>query len=241
MKNYPAHGRDDIVKQMIKMRAKYQNYKSQAVSTIDQMFTDKQIQSALNLQATDFKSSYCRNDGNNKFTLIPLPAPVQFSAVNGIITDDFDSDGNLDVLINGNDYGTDVLVGRYDASNGLLLKGNGHGDFKALSISESGIFIPGNGKAMVKFRSSKGNYQVAAAQNSGPLKVFELKEKNGMVAVKPDDISAELLFKNGNNQKQEFYFGSSFLSQSARFLNIGSNLKSVTITGYKGQKRKIDF
>ena len=36
---------------------------------------------------------------------------------------DFDGDGNLDVLMNGNDFGTDVTVGRYDALNGLLLKG----------------------------------------------------------------------------------------------------------------------
>jgi len=241
MKNYPAHGRDDIVKQMIKMRVKYQNYKSQAVSTVDQMFTEKQIQEALKLKVTDLKSSYCRNNGNNQFTLIQLPSVVQFSAVNGMITDDFDGDGNLDVLINGNDYGTDVLVGAYDASNGLLLKGNGKGDFKPLSISESGIFIPGNGKAMVKFRSTKGNYLVAAAQNRGPLKVFELEEKNKNISIKPDDISAELHFQNGTTQKQEFSYGSSFLSQSARFLNAGINLKSVTITGNKGQKRKIDF
>lgn len=241
MKNYPAHGRDDIVKQMIKMRVKYQNYKSQAVSTIDQMFTDKQIQSALKLQATDFKSSFCRNDGNNRFTLIPLPSKVQFSAVNGMITDDFDGDGNLDVLINGNDYGTEVLVGQFDASNGLLLKGNGHGDFTALSFAESGIFIPGNGKAIVKLRSAKGNYLVAASQNRGPLKVFELEGKNRIVPAKPDDISAELVFQDGSTQKQEFNYGSSFLSQSTRFLNAGSSLKSVTITGKQGQKRTLNF
>ncbi len=241
MKNFPAHGRDDLVKQMIRTRVKFQNYKSLAVSTIDQLFPEKQYQGALKLQATDFKSSFCRNDGNNKFILIQLPSPAQFSAVNGMVTDDFDGDGNLDVLINGNDYGTDVLVGRYDASNGLLLKGNGHGDFSALSFSESGIFIPGNGKALVKLRSSGGKYLVAAAQNRGPLKVFELEGKNRMVPVKPDDTSAELSFNNGATQKQEFSYGSSFLSQSARFLNAGSNLKSVIITGKQGQKRTIDF
>jgi hypothetical protein len=241
MKNFPAHGRDDIVKQMIKMRTKFQNYKTQAVSTLEQMFTDKQLQAALKLKVTNLKSSYCRNDGNNHFTLTSLPSPAQFSMVNGMIADDFDGDGNLDVLINGNDFGTDVLVGRYDASNGLLLKGNGKGDFSALSFSGSGVFIPGNGKAIVKFRGANGNYLVAAAQNRGPLKVFELKEKIISISVKPDDIDAELVFQNGNTQKQEFSYGSSFLSQSARFLNTAGNLKSVTITGNNGQKRKIDL
>ncbi len=60
--------------------------------------------------------------------------------------DDFDGDGNLDVIINGNDWGTEVTVGRYDALNGLLLSGDGKGNFTPLSILESGIYIPGNGK-----------------------------------------------------------------------------------------------
>lgn len=61
-----------------------------------------------------------------------------------MLVGDYDSDGNLDVLINGNDYGTEVTVGRYDALNGLLLKGDGKGGFKPLTILESGIFIPLN-------------------------------------------------------------------------------------------------
>ena len=31
------------------------------------------------------------------------------------------------LVINGNDYGTEVTTGRYDALNGLMLKGNGKG------------------------------------------------------------------------------------------------------------------
>jgi hypothetical protein len=240
-KNFPAHGRDDIVKQMIKMRSKFQNYKSSAVATIDQLFTEKQAEGALVLKATDLRSSYIRNDGNNKFTLIPLPAMAQFSAINGIIADDFDGDGNTDLLFNNNDYGTDVLVGRYDALNGLLLLGKGNGEFVPQSVSSSGIFIPGNGKGLVKLRNGKENYIVAAAQNRGALKVFELDHKIRSVPVMADDISADIQLINGNARKQEFYYGSSFLSQSARFLTIGSSVKSLTITNTKGQKRNIEL
>ena len=48
-----------------------------------------------------------------------------------MVADDFDGDGNLDVVINANDYGTEVQSGRYDALNGLLLKGDGKGNFTA--------------------------------------------------------------------------------------------------------------
>jgi len=240
-KEYPAQTRDDIVKQMIGMRSKFQNYKSYAKATMDQFFSKEQLKDALVLKANNFKSSYLRNDGNGKFTMLPLPMQAQVSVLNGMAVDDFDGDGNLDVLINGNDYGTEVSVGRYDALNGLLLKGDGKGNFIAQSILQSGIYIPGNGKALVKIRSKPGKYLVAASQNRGPLKVFELKRNINCIPLQPNDASAEVKYKNGVFRKQEFYYGSSFLSQSARFLSIDSNAASVIISDIKGQKRKINL
>jgi hypothetical protein len=38
------------------------------------------------------------------------------------------------LLATGNDYGTEPSVGRYDACNGLVLKGDGKGGFVPLSI-----------------------------------------------------------------------------------------------------------
>ncbi len=239
-KEFPVQTRDDIVKQMIGMRSKFQNYKSFATATIDQVFTPEQLKDALILKANNFNSCFIRNDGKGRFTLTPLPVAAQLSIINGITVDDFDGDGNLDVAINGNDYGTEVTVGRYDAFNGLLMKGDGKGDFAAQSILESGIFIPGNGKALVKLRSAKGNYLLAAGQNRGPLKIFELKRPVKFIALKPDDISAEIKYKNGKIQKREFYFGSSFLSQSGRFINVDTAIKALKITNSKGEERQVN-
>jgi hypothetical protein len=47
-----------------------------------------------------------------------------------------------------------------------------------LSILQSGIYIPGNGKALVKLRDKTGNHMLlAASQNRDSLKVFKLKAK----------------------------------------------------------------
>jgi len=240
-KEFPVPGRDDMVKQIIGMRSKFQNYKSFATATIDQLFNKEQWEGALKCKANHFMSSYCRNDGNGKFTLVPLPSQAQLSALNGMVADDFDGDGNLDVVINTNDYGTDVSIGRYDALNGLLLKGDGQGNFLQQSILESGIFIPGNGKALVKLRSSHDKYLLAAGQNRGPLKVFELKKNTRHIPLQAGDISAVISFTNGKKQKQEFYYGSSFLSQSARFMSIGADARSVAITDDHGKTRTLTF
>jgi len=238
---FPAFGRDDAVKQMISMRSKFQNYKSYAQAGIEKLFTKEQLKNALILKADYLSSAYCRNDGNGKFTLIPLPMQAQLSSLNGMIADDYDCDGNLDIIINGNDWGTEVTVGRYDALNGLLLQGDGRGNFAARTILQSGIYIPGNGKGLVKLRSSSNRYLIAAAQNRGPLKIFEMKRNTGFFSPQPDDESAEIEFSNGNIRKEELYYGSSYLSQSARFLQTDTNIRSVTFVNYQGQKRTIEI
>lgn len=238
-KEYPVNMRDDAIKQMIGLRSKFQNYKSYATATIDKLFSKDQLKKALILHANNFNSVYCRNDGNGKFSIKPLPMQAQISALEGMIAEDFDGDGNTDVLINGNDWGTDVSIGRYDALNGLLLKGDGKGNFIPQSIEESGIYIPGNGKALVSLRGKNEDYLVAAGQNRGPLKIFKLKGKVEFIPVRPDDVSAEVTYKNGSVRKLEFYYGCSFLSQSARYITAGEAFKSAVITNMKGEKRKV--
>jgi hypothetical protein len=164
---------------------------------------------------------------------------AQISVLNGMVSDDFDGDGNVDVLINGNDYSTEVSVGRYDALNGLLLKGDGNGNFKPQTITESGIYIPGNGKAMVSLRGANNRYLVAASQNRGALKIYELRRNSSLIPLLPDETGGELTLNNGTSRKLEFYYGSSFLSQSSRFLNTGDSTRSVVVFNNSAKTRKL--
>ena len=241
LKEYTVHNRDDVVDQMPFIKKKFLTYKTFAEASFDKLFTEEELKGALKLQANYFKSAFIKNNGKGSFEISALPSVAQFSSLNGMITDDFDGDNKLDIVINTNDYGTEVSTGRYDALNGLLLKGNGNGTFTPLSILKSGIYIPGNGKALIKLRGKNGKYLIAAGQNRGQLKVFELKKTINSVPIQTNDVSGELKYKNGITQKQEFYYGSSFLSQSSRFLNIDSNVLSVTIYNLKGEGRKINF
>ncbi|MET0243716.1 MAG: VCBS repeat-containing protein [Flavitalea sp.] len=240
-REFPVALRDDAISQMTVMKSRFRNYKSYASSGIKQLFPAEQFKGALVLKANNFQSVYIKNGGNNKFSIAPLPYQAQLSALNGILAEDFDGDGNLDLLINTNDYGTDVSVGRYDALNGLVLKGDGKGNFAALMINKSGIYIPGNGKSLVKFKTANKSYLVAAAQNRGPLKIFRPVITPKLITLSDSDRSAVLTLKDGRKQKHESYNGSSFLSQSARFLNIGSAVVGASVTDNKGVQRLIKF
>ena len=239
IREFPAETRDDLLKQMNSMRRKFPSYRSYALATMDKVLPDSDRKGALVLDATTFQTALFRNDGNGKFTMIPLPAEAQFSTINGMVAGDFNGDGYLDLVMNGNDYGTEPFVGRYDALNGLCLQGNGKGGFTPLSILQSGIFIPGDGKALVKLRGAGGSYLLAAGQNRGPLKLIELKKKRPFIALQPLDVSAEIRFKNGSKRKEEFYYGSSFLSENGRFFDWDKGMQSVQITDSRGKSRVV--
>jgi hypothetical protein len=207
-----------MLRQMNSLRKKFPAYKDFAVATMKDVLSAQDREGALILEANEFRSGYLRNDGNGKFSFHPLPQAAQYSMVNGMTADDFDGDGNLDVLLTGNDYGTEPVVGRYDALNGLFLKGDGKGNFTPLSILQSGIYIPGNGKALAELKGADGQTLVAASQNRGYLKVFALRKSQPLIPVSGPATDFMIGLRNGQKRRQELYYGSSFQSQSGRYL-----------------------
>lgn len=241
LKEFPAQSRDDLVKQIISMRNRFQNYKGYAVAGIEEVLSADQKKMAIQLQATEFASVLLKNNGKGNFEMVALPREAQFSTLNGMVVADFTGDGNLDIAINGNDYGTEVSVGRYDALNGLLLQGDGKGNFTPLSILQSGIFLPGNGKALVQIAGANGHSRIAASENRGPLRLFELKEPSTIIPVLPTDVSAIVFWIDGSKSKCELYYGSSFQSQSGRHIAAGKQVEKVEITDLSGNKRVVSL
>ncbi len=251
LREFPAEGREDLLRQINAMRKKFPDYKSYAVATMDKVLSPEERKDAIVVEANDFHSCLLHNDGNGHFSLHPLPMQAQLSILDGMVADDFDGDGKLDVLLSGNDFGIEPVVGRSDAMNGLLLKGDGKGGFVPLSIDQSGIYLPGDQKALVKMRGGGGNgsisggggggssYWVVASQNRGPLKVLRRRGPVTCISLQPDDVSAIIKFKDGTMRKEEFGYGSSFLSQSGRFIAATGREKEIEVTNSAGKTRKI--
>src|SRR6185503_9664150 len=190
LKEFSIDGRDDVVDQMPFIKKGFLTYNKFAAATIDQLFTPEQMKGSIKYSATWFKNSFIRNDGNGKFSIAALPQAAQLSCVNGIVVEDLDGDGNLDVCLNTNDFSTTPSLGRYDAMNGLVLKGSGNGSFTALSIQQSGIFIPGNGRAFCMLSSADRHALFAASQNRGRLKLYNLKNSSYLILVPPAEMMA---------------------------------------------------
>ena len=107
---------------------------------------------------------------------------------------------------------------------------------------KSGLFIPGDGKALIRLRGVDNSYLLAASQNQGDLKIFkkrEMSQTRPLISLRPDDRVLLLTLTNGKIRREEPYYGSSFLSQSSRTVEIGKGVIKMEIINTKGEKRSV--
>ena len=177
-KQYPVRGRGCSSQQIPAIKQKFQDYESFAEATLEDVYTEKSLESALHYQVKSFASIYLENrDG--KFIVHELPVLAQTSSINEILIDDYNLDGNLDILVAGNLYASEVETPRNDAGHGLLLEGNGKGEFTAIPPSDSGFFVSGDVKNMARIQLNSQPY-IIAAKNNDYLQFIELKKKKGL-------------------------------------------------------------
>jgi hypothetical protein len=243
MKPFPMHTRDDLNAQMPRTRSVFPRYIHYAKATIDDAIPQAEREGAIMLEATHFQSSYIENLGGGKFKIKVLPKAAQLAPLYGMQPDDIDDDGNLDLLLVGNDYGTEVFTGRYDAFAGLYLRGNGKGGFQPVPITNSGFFVNGDAKAIAQLFNAKGQKLTLVTQNNDSLRIFEENRKavdhTNILALQPLDYSVTITYKNGSKQVKEFYYGQTYLSQSTRKLNLTRDVSSVQITDFSGRTRQV--
>jgi hypothetical protein len=237
MQEFPVASRDELMRQLPGLKKKFLTYDAYGKARFTDLFTPAELQGARVLQANNFHSIYLENLGHGHFRMRPLPAEAQMAPLYGMVVDDFNGDGNLDVAVSGNDYGNEVTNGRYDALNGLVLLGDGKGNFSPQTIAGSGLFIPGDGKALVQLGGPGNTVLLAASQNSGPLKIFREDGVASVIRLKAEDRVLWITLTDGRTRKQECYYGSSFLSQSARLVRVDRSIRAITAEDGKGVKR----
>ena len=172
-RSFPLKFWGDLNGQSPLFRSKYNTYKSFANADINTLFTEEEMDGALTLTGNFDRSIYLENLGNGTFSYKELPWETQMAPINSIAVTDYNNDGNDDVLLVGNDYGNEVFIGKYDASNGFLLEGDGQGNFSVVDIQKSGFVAQGDTKDITIVNNANGgNPFIVVSQNRGPLKVF---------------------------------------------------------------------
>jgi len=170
--SYPVAGRDELLKKIPSLRSKYPSYKSFGASRVEDIFPAADLKRAQVREAYTFASAVALNDGNGAFSLQPLPTEAQFAPIYASLAGDFDGDGKPDLLIGGNFYGVQPMLGRYDASYGLMLRGDGKGGFTPVDMDQSNLVIDGQVRDMKSLRGAKGEQLIVVARNNDKVMIL---------------------------------------------------------------------
>ncbi len=183
-KNYkgnkvPLRGKECSTAQMPFISEKFPTFQSFAESSLSDIYGDDKIDEALYYSANYFYSVFIENKGQEGFEFHKLPVEAQLAPINAIIAKDFNADGNIDLVIGGNNYQTEVETPQYDAGKGLILKGNGDGTFEAsLQISHNGLILPFDTKDLGLISIQNKVSGILVANNNNILQFFAYNQDN---------------------------------------------------------------
>ncbi|MFK7923699.1 MAG: VCBS repeat-containing protein [Bacteroidia bacterium] len=211
-KEFPFFGRLDIEKQLVQVKKQFPFHQNFGRTTMQEFIALNPAEDIIQYHANYLQNSWVENLGDGKFKLHALPIEAQFAPIYGALAQDFNADGYPDIALVGNDYGTELMIGRYDAFNGLLLW-NGPAGLKASGYVDTGFKVSGDAKALVGLNGSDGAYHLIASQNHDSLRVFSIPSGERL-ALAPGEAK-EYNLANGKVLRWEGYCGSSYLSQSS--------------------------
>lgn len=169
----PVRGKECSTTQMPFLADKFKSYAAFASSSLEDIYGADKLAEALHLKVDNFATVYLENTGAGNFAMHQLPNAMQIAPVNSIIVEDFDRDGNLDAVLAGNVFETEVETAAYDAGKGLYLKGHGDGTFStSLYMPDSGLFAHRNVKDMALIRLGGQRPTLIIGNNDSQLQMF---------------------------------------------------------------------
>jgi len=167
---YPIRGRSKLAYSFPWIRQKFRTFKAYSQATVEDIFGAERLANVQKLAATELASGVFRQQSDGTFKFQQLPRRAQFAPINAIVAADLTGDGVLDLYCVGNNFGPEPTTGRFDGSLGVLLKGDGRGDFTALSPAESGLVVSGDARSAVVVGNA-----LAVARCEGPVLLFTQK------------------------------------------------------------------
>lgn len=239
-REYLYHPWQDVTKQYVGIRKKFNSFGAFGESTLPEMFADGLLDDALVLSSNYMNTAWIENLGNDTFKMHALPLEAQMGPVYGILPMYLDDDANIDLLLVGNDHGMEVQQGPSDALVGLSLRNTGAGNFEVIPLNMSNFFVPGDGKSLASLHLGNKKPLVVASQNNDSLRVFKPlgTSVGSWVEIRPEETKATIELSNGSQSITEFYRGNTFQSQSSRVLAIPHKSGRVRLFDASGKETR---
>ncbi|HEY8938478.1 MAG TPA: VCBS repeat-containing protein, partial [Cyclobacteriaceae bacterium] len=173
--DFPFASKQELSRQINSINKKFVYHKNYAGKSINEIFSANQLEGSTVLYVNESRSGLLINDEqNHTFSFQPLPTGVQFSPVFDFQIADLNGDKNDDLICGGNLFSIRTEVGRYDASHGNVLLGDGRGEFKLLSGKDSGIKLRGEVRAIAALKGK--DTQFLFGLNNDTLRLYKLSK-----------------------------------------------------------------
>lgn len=173
-KDYPLHQKKEMTAQISSLKKQNLKASEYARKTVQELFPENVFKNTIQKQANTMLSVIAINEGGGKFTIKELPAHVQLSCVCGISCSDVNNDGNLDLIMGGNNFEFKPQFSRLDGNYGSVLLGDGKMNFEWQDYENSGFFVREEVKHLKQFKDKNGNTFLIAAINEGKPKIYAL-------------------------------------------------------------------
>lgn len=215
---FPIRGRSCSSTAMPSIGKTFDSYKSFALASLQDIYSEQELNQAHRFAATELASGILLNDGKGHFTFMPLPTEAQYAPVFGIVVGDFTPDAHPDIVLVQNFYDAQPETGRMAGGLGLLLAGQGDGTFTSVPPIESGLVIPENARSL----TLAGNDLIVGV-NDGAFRRFEHLGSDTTVVLGPElRVGSRVIItqQSGRVRVREVYTGGGYLSQQAAQIRL---------------------
>ncbi|SDJ98421.1 Repeat domain-containing protein [Catalinimonas alkaloidigena] len=172
---YPTPPLFDLVRQIPVFKKRYQRFDSYAQTTLPELLAPVRNQVRSVARAYEQRSGWFENQGDRRFVFHPFPAAAQRAPVNDLLLTTSERDSSAELWLIGNDHSVEPVEGQHDGGVGLLLRGDGTGQWEPVPPRQSGFWVEGVGRRVAPVATPQGPLLIVV-QNQGPLRAFARTE-----------------------------------------------------------------
>jgi hypothetical protein len=172
---YTFSPKQELTSQLPGLKKQILRYEDYGNQTYESLFPQEMRSKAVKYETNYLQSAILWNNSGS-FELSALPLQAQISPIFGIVADDLDEDGKVDIWLGGNFYALKPQIGRLNANKGVFLKAMGGKAFTYVAPKESGIKVEGEVRdaGVIGVNKSKG---VIVARNNASVLLFKKRRK----------------------------------------------------------------
>jgi len=173
-KEYPIAGFDELSTQLVMLKKRFRQYSKFANSSLDQIFTEEELNASIKRKVDFFYSVIVWNEGGS-FRMEKLPDAAQYAPIHSILIQQAESNEPAEIWLGGNLYDIQPSIGRLDGNQGLRLIAKKEGErivYESQQLGWKGQLRD------IKLLKANGQSYLLLGRNDEALQVYKLREEH---------------------------------------------------------------